>query len=93
MMVMVMQMGGGIGDDHEKVDDFGVHKQLCCSFFMLLSMIYLKARSLSLSFSNICEGMRFWESGNLSNAASSSSFFVTNLDDDDDDGDDVGVRI
>ncbi len=30
---MVMQMGGGIRDDDEKADDFGVHKQLCCSFF------------------------------------------------------------
>ncbi len=66
-------------------------------FLMLLSMIYLKARYFSLFFSNICEGIRFWESGNLSNASSSSSsssssIFVMNVDDDDD-GDDVGVRI
>jgi len=57
-------------------------------------MIYLKARYFSLFFSNICEGIRFWESGNLSNASSSSSsssssIFVMNVDDDDD----VGVRI
>jgi len=63
-------------------------------FLMLLSMIYLKARYFSLFFSNICEGIRFWESGNLSNASSSSSsssssIFVMNVDDDDD----VGVRI
>jgi hypothetical protein len=55
-------------------------------------LVVLEARSLSLSFSKICEGVRFWQSGNLSYASSSSLVSVMNLDDEDD-GDDVGVRI
>ncbi len=66
------------------------------ALFMLSFVIYPKARSLSLSFNKIREGIRFWQSGNLSDASSSSSssssISVMNMDDDDD-GDDVGVKI
>jgi hypothetical protein len=86
-------MGGGKGMMMKKLVIL-VFTSICVTTLLLLSfVIYFEARSLSLSFNNIHEGIKSWQSGNLSDASSSSSRFIAETDDDDNDRDDVGVRI